>query len=105
MELTIVWNKIEGVHDISSAGQTIPLFLGIGSVAMVFYVRFFKKDAEQVLAEGATNKPNAPPVQGWEMGSAQAYYGQAAPQTHTAPVHATAWDDLPGGAREGQNWG
>ncbi|KAF2186027.1 hypothetical protein K469DRAFT_573958 [Zopfia rhizophila CBS 207.26] len=105
VEFTIVWNKIEGVHEISSAGQTIPLFIGVGSVAMVFYVRFFKKPAEQVLTDGAPNNPGmvqSGPTQGWEMGNVNTVYNPTTAPAHAAPVQATAWDDLPGAARGGE---
>lgn len=42
-ELTIRWNKIRSVNSLLSAGQTIPLFLGIGTVVRILYVfRFFE---------------------------------------------------------------
>jgi hypothetical protein len=69
VELTIIWNDIQGVHDVSSAGQTIPLFLGFAGIVMVLYVRYWKKDAEEVLAETATGDPDhidLAPVQGMD---------------------------------------
>lgn len=45
-ELTIDWNKIDGVNDVSAAGQTIPMVIGIGQVAQIIYVAFFKFDPE-----------------------------------------------------------
>lgn len=41
-ELTIQWNGIEGVADVSSAGQTIPLVIGIGLVTRVLFVGIFR---------------------------------------------------------------
>ena len=102
VEITIIWNKIDGVHDISSAGQTIPLFLGIASVATVFYVRFLKKDTVQLLAGGEPGKPQA--TAGLEMGatgSNASYYHPVGMQASTSTVHVSAWDDIPGGARGG----
>jgi len=40
-ELTIEWNEISGVGDISSAGQTIPMVIGIGLVTRIFYIAIF----------------------------------------------------------------
>lgn len=40
-ELTISWNGIEGVGQISSAGQTIPMIIGIGHVARILYIWIF----------------------------------------------------------------
>lgn len=37
-ELTIRWNKIEGVNSLSSAGQTIPFLIGVGAIARILYV-------------------------------------------------------------------
>jgi hypothetical protein len=113
VEVTIIWNEIEGVHEIASAGQTIPLFLGIGSVAMVLYVRFVKKDAETVLADGPSNKPTmAQPnhPQAWEMGYVSTAYNPptttatSGQPVYTNQVHATTWDDLPGAVRQSRAW-
>jgi len=38
-ELTIEWNGISGVGDISSAGQTIPMIIGIGLVTRILYIK------------------------------------------------------------------
>ncbi|KAI5797527.1 hypothetical protein DFH27DRAFT_562727 [Peziza echinospora] len=35
VELTIKWNKIEGVQDVGSTGQLLPLIIGIGGVGRV----------------------------------------------------------------------
>lgn len=43
-ELTIRWNKIRGVNSLSSAGQTIPLLLGIGIFVRILYVFLFLKE-------------------------------------------------------------
>ncbi|KAF2182175.1 hypothetical protein K469DRAFT_691408 [Zopfia rhizophila CBS 207.26] len=37
-ELSIHWNKISGVNSINSAGQTIPLVLGIGNFVRILYI-------------------------------------------------------------------
>jgi hypothetical protein len=39
-ELTIRWNHISGVNDISSAGQLIPFVIGAGSLLRIFYVNW-----------------------------------------------------------------
>ena len=38
-ELTIKWNKIQGVNSLTSAGQTIPLLIGIATILRIAYVR------------------------------------------------------------------
>ena len=38
-ELTIKWNKIQGVNSLTSAGQTIPLLIGIATIIRIAYVR------------------------------------------------------------------
>ncbi|KAH7333171.1 hypothetical protein BKA65DRAFT_507317 [Rhexocercosporidium sp. MPI-PUGE-AT-0058] len=43
-ELTIAWNRIEDVNDIASAGQTIPLIIGIGQIVRVLYVMLVTGD-------------------------------------------------------------
>lgn len=40
-ELTIQWNSIEGVADVSSAGQTIPMLIGVGLIGRVLYIGLF----------------------------------------------------------------
>jgi hypothetical protein len=37
VELTLVWNSISGVYDISSPGQLIPLAIGIGMLGQVLW--------------------------------------------------------------------
>jgi hypothetical protein len=56
-ELTIQWNGIEGVADVSSAGQTIPMLIGVGLVTRVLYIGLFGD-----IYEGGTNirHPNMP---------------------------------------------
>jgi hypothetical protein len=39
-ELTIRWNNVSGVDNISSAGQLIPFVIGVGSVIRIIYVRW-----------------------------------------------------------------
>ena len=43
-ELTIQWNNLTGINDVSTAGQTIPLIIGATSIVRVLYVAFLKKD-------------------------------------------------------------
>ena len=40
IELTIVWNNLSGVNNLSSAGQMIPLIIGAIILLRVIYVRF-----------------------------------------------------------------
>lgn len=44
-ELTILWNGIEGVNNLSSAGQTIPFVIGLGAVIRILYV-YMKPEVE-----------------------------------------------------------
>jgi hypothetical protein len=37
-ELTIAWNKIQGVNDAKSVGQLIPLMIGVGGIGHVLLV-------------------------------------------------------------------
>lgn len=78
-ELTIAWNEIRGVNDLSSAGQTIPLALGVAIVARVLYVRFLKRRGERPTPMGNIGrwfrveswKPERPrpgPVHGYDVG-------------------------------------
>jgi len=46
-ELTIRWNKISGVDTASSAGQLIPLCLGVAAVVRVIYKAMGKSSSEQ----------------------------------------------------------
>lgn len=50
-ELTIRWNDIEGVHSTSTAGQLIPLLIGIGVMVRVFY-KALTSDGEEGFYEG-----------------------------------------------------
>ncbi|KAH6706454.1 hypothetical protein BKA61DRAFT_139130 [Leptodontidium sp. MPI-SDFR-AT-0119] len=43
-ELTIAWNRIKDVNEIASAGQTIPLIIGIGQIIRVLYVMLVTGD-------------------------------------------------------------
>jgi len=39
-ELVIEWNGIQDVNEVSSAGQTIPMVIGIGQVAQIIYAAY-----------------------------------------------------------------
>lgn len=43
-ELTIAWNHITDVNEISSAGQTIPLIIGVGQIVRVLYIMLVTGD-------------------------------------------------------------
>jgi len=43
-ELVIKWNGIRNVNDVSTAGQTIPMVIGIGLFIRVIYVYFAKRE-------------------------------------------------------------
>lgn len=42
--MTIQWNGIEGVGDLNSAGQLIPMLIGVGLVTRVVYIGIIKGD-------------------------------------------------------------
>lgn len=56
-ELTIQWNGIDDVSDVSSAGQTIPLLIGVGLVGRVLYIALFG-DLDEEDRVVRTNSPN-----------------------------------------------
>jgi hypothetical protein len=66
-ELTIKWNSLRGVNTLSSAGQTIPFLVGVGSLVRVFYVyakpmiqrRFGRGESVEFSSE---SKPEPGPV-------------------------------------------
>jgi hypothetical protein len=93
VELTICWNKIQGVHDISSAGQTIPMILGIGALIRVIYVWKFKKAAH----EAVSSYPQPPPPTPWHQMPAMQYPAPSPPPPDQKP---TSWDSMPAAARE-----
>lgn len=41
-ELKIEWNSLNGVDDVTSAGQTIPIVIAVGMVGRLIYIRIFK---------------------------------------------------------------
>ena len=66
-ELTIKWNSLRGVNTLSSAGQTIPFLIGVGSLVHVFYVyvkpmilRRFGRDESSTKSE-----PESRPMDSW----------------------------------------
>jgi hypothetical protein len=40
-ELTIRWNDIQDVDNVSSAGQLIPMIIGVGQVIRILYLAIF----------------------------------------------------------------
>jgi len=46
VELTIVRNRIQGIHGVTSAGQLIPFIIGVGAVTRIFYVFLFGEDKD-----------------------------------------------------------
>ncbi|TAQ90183.1 hypothetical protein B7494_g1487 [Chlorociboria aeruginascens] len=40
-ELSVVWNDIQGVNSVTTAGQIIPLLLGINAIVRLFYLRWY----------------------------------------------------------------
>ena len=57
-ELTIQWNSLAGVDDVSTAGQTTPLIIGIAAIVRVLYVAFFKAEDDDSNIE--TPSPEMP---------------------------------------------
>ncbi len=51
-ELTIDWNGIKGVNEIASAGQTIPLIIGVGQIVRVLYAAMWIGDRYEEQSEG-----------------------------------------------------
>jgi hypothetical protein len=47
-ELSIQWNNLTDVNDVSTAGQTIPVIIAAGLVARVFYVFFWPDHDKEV---------------------------------------------------------
>ncbi|KAK4241712.1 hypothetical protein C8A03DRAFT_40933 [Achaetomium macrosporum] len=45
-ELTIQWNNISGVNDVSTAGQIIPVIIAAGLVSRVVYVYLFEEEVD-----------------------------------------------------------
>jgi hypothetical protein len=45
-ELTIQWNELKGVNSLSSAGQTIPFVIGLGSWIRILYIYFYKQASD-----------------------------------------------------------
>jgi hypothetical protein len=58
-ELTIRWNNISGVDDVSSAGQLIPFVIGLGSLIRIFYVRW-KRGPDEDIEGDAYFRPKDP---------------------------------------------
>jgi Trk-type K+ transport system membrane component len=51
-ELTITWNKIQGVNDTKSVGQLIPLMIGVGGIGhVVLAVIRGPKTVDEVMQE------------------------------------------------------
>jgi hypothetical protein len=66
-ELTISWNKIQSVDSVETAGQIIPLVIGIVTLVRLIYLRLGAqmkgKLAPDVEADVAVNKRTARPHQ------------------------------------------
>jgi hypothetical protein len=95
-ELTIRWNQITDVRDVSSAGQLIPLVIGAGLIIRVIYVGWFRKgkakeDAYDSESDGSVHADSVYrfPTYGGYSGSGQPHpiyafpaQGLAAPGGH-----------------------
>ncbi|PVH72746.1 hypothetical protein DL98DRAFT_502005, partial [Cadophora sp. DSE1049] len=62
-ELTIAWNHITDVNEISSAGQTIPLIIGVGQIVRVLYIMLVTGDDYDDYFSGTNS------VDSWPSGS------------------------------------
>ena len=60
-ELTISWNYISGVNSISSAGQLIPLVLGLAGVICVFHAAYDEPENGTAPPRLESEKGTAPP--------------------------------------------
>lgn len=67
-ELTIQWNKIEGVQNLSSVGQLIPFTLGVGSLLKIVWSAIAHRDkkAEQFCYYDRCSKTNTGSKEAWE---------------------------------------
>ncbi len=54
-EFTIQWNSIIGVGDLNSAGQLIPMLIGVGLVTRVVYVGIIKGDDYDDSEDGSSS--------------------------------------------------
>jgi hypothetical protein len=50
LEVTILWNQIGGVNSLSTAGQIIPLVIGISAVLRIFYLSQFAQEEDDPVA-------------------------------------------------------
>jgi hypothetical protein len=58
VELTIARNRIQGLHSVGSAGQTISVIIAAGAVLRVVYVFWFGEDGDPLEDEfGGTDVP------------------------------------------------
>jgi len=58
-ELTIQWNQITGVYELSSAGQTIPLVVGGGLMLRVFWKAYWRDEEAVDPHTGAGSEPRS----------------------------------------------
>jgi hypothetical protein len=54
-EFTIQWNSIKGVGDLNSAGQLIPMLIGVGLVTRVVYIGTIKGDNYDDSEDGSSS--------------------------------------------------
>jgi hypothetical protein len=55
VELTLVWNSVEGVYNIKSTGQIIALVVGLGILVKVLWLLRHGKVSNRVLYVGVFN--------------------------------------------------
>ncbi|ORY09095.1 hypothetical protein BCR34DRAFT_383813 [Clohesyomyces aquaticus] len=83
-ELCIHWNQISGVNSINSAGQTIPLVIGIGNLVRIIYVaiksHFFAKKQDESDVQVQATQSGHPPAP-WRQ----------VPHPYAEP---SRWDDI-----------
>jgi hypothetical protein len=62
-ELTIRWNNINGMYSASSAGQLIPLFVGIAATSCIIYRAVKDRLKKRLQADKPTQTPPTIEVQ------------------------------------------
>ncbi|KAF2744418.1 hypothetical protein M011DRAFT_470546 [Sporormia fimetaria CBS 119925] len=74
IELTIFWNKIEGVNTLSGAGQTIPFVTGVGALVRVLYVHFFRRPFGSSVEDDSARLYGESEANAWQQLSGAQFY-------------------------------
>lgn len=88
-ELTIKWNHIQNISDVTSAGQLIPMVIGVGLLVRVFYVAWrASKDPEKPEVYDPSSKTDP----GWGITPTKRW---GIPLHGNKTIHATAPERMP----------